>query len=40
MGQNFQFINCHLAAHQGESQQRNITINRVIQELVRKDLHY
>jgi len=38
LGQQFQFINCHLAAHQKETQERNQTINRILDELVHKDL--
>lgn len=38
LGQQFQFINCHLAAHQKESNERNQTIVRIIDELVHKDL--
>jgi endonuclease/exonuclease/phosphatase family metal-dependent hydrolase len=39
LGQQFQFINCHLAAHQTESEHRNATINRILDSLLRKDLH-
>lgn len=38
LGQQFQFINCHLAAHQKETQERNQTIARILDELVQKDL--
>jgi endonuclease/exonuclease/phosphatase family metal-dependent hydrolase len=38
LGQTFQLINCHLAAHQTESEQRNATLNRILSDLVRKDL--
>jgi hypothetical protein len=37
LGQSFQVINCHLAASQEESPRRNETVNRVLDELVRKD---
>ena len=30
MGQPLQVINCHLAAHQGESSHRNETIDRIL----------
>jgi endonuclease/exonuclease/phosphatase family metal-dependent hydrolase len=38
LGQQFQFINCHLAAHQKETEQRNATIARILDTLLRKDL--
>ena len=39
LGQQFQFINCHLAPHQHQSAQRNATIARILDSLLRKDLH-
>ncbi len=39
LGQKFQFINCHLAANQEETEKRNETISRILDSLLRKDLH-
>lgn len=39
LGQSFQLINCHLAAQQEETQQRNATIARILDSLLRKDLN-
>jgi inositol polyphosphate 5-phosphatase INPP5B/F len=37
LGQQFQFINCHLAAHQHECERRNQTIHRILEEMVRNE---
>ena len=37
LGQNIQFINCHLAAQQSETESRNETLMRITSELVEKD---
>lgn len=37
LGQPFQFINCHLAAHQSEIQHRNSTIERILSSIVSKN---
>lgn len=37
LGQNFQFLNCHLAPHQNDSERRNEVLLRIIDELVEKD---
>ena len=38
-GQFFQFINLHLAANQENSEERNATLLKVMEEMVRKDLN-
>lgn len=37
LGQNIQFINCHLAANQKEFEHRNSTLLRIIGNMVEKD---
>ena len=37
LGQNFQFINCHLAPNQNDSFRRNEVLLRMLDELVDKD---
>lgn len=37
LGQNFQFINCHLAPHQTECDHRNETLIRIIDNMASKD---
>lgn len=38
MGQSFQIINCHLAAHQEECERRNETIHNILENLMRRDI--
>lgn len=37
LGRTFQFINCHLPAHQNESDHRNEVLVRILSELVEED---
>lgn len=37
LGQNFQFINCHLEAHQDQCDRRNEILLKIVDEMVEKD---
>ncbi len=37
LGQNFQFINCHLEGHQDQCDRRNEILLKIVDEMVEKD---